>query len=124
MVSRFDRYIATTSAIAAEFAAQSLDTSRVREIPNGVDTDRYRPATVAEREAIRRELGLPEGPLVTFVGIISPRKNVDGILRMFQAAVGEGAPGHLLLIGPIPGDDDPFYRSALAFVTAHDLRVA
>jgi glycosyltransferase involved in cell wall biosynthesis len=122
MVSRFDRYIATTSAIAAEFAAESLDSSRVREIPNGVDTDRYRPATVAERKAICRELGLPEGPLVTFVGIISARKNVDGILRMFQAAVGEGAPGHLLLIGPLPADDDPFYRSAREFVTVHGLR--
>jgi glycosyltransferase involved in cell wall biosynthesis len=123
MVSRFDRYIATTSAIAAEFAAQGLDTSRVREIPNGVDTDRYRPTTVEEREAIRRELGLPEGPLVTFVGIISERKNVDGILRMFQAVVSEGAPGQLLLLGPIPGgDDNSFYRSMLAFVTDHGLR--
>ena len=123
MVKRFDKYIATTSAIAAEFAAQSLDTSRVREIPNGVDTEIYRPTTIDEREAIRRELGLPCAPLVTFVGIISARKNVDGILRMFETAVSEGAPGHLLLIGPIPGgDDDPFYRSALAFVTAHGLR--
>jgi glycosyltransferase involved in cell wall biosynthesis len=123
MVRRFDRYIATTGHIAAEFGAQSLDTSRVRQIPNGVDTDRYRPPTVEEREAIRRELGLPEGPLATFVGIISARKNVDGILRIFQAAVAEGAPGHLLLIGPIPGgDQDAFYRSALAFVADHRLQ--
>lgn len=121
MVSRFDRYIATTRAIAEEFAARSLDTSRVRQIPNGVDTDRFRPPSPEERDTIRRELELPEGPLVAFVGIISARKNVDGILRMFRAAISGGAPGHLLLIGPLPGDDDPFYRSARAFIAEHGM---
>jgi glycosyltransferase involved in cell wall biosynthesis len=102
MVRRFDRYIATTGAIAQEFAAEGLDTSRVRRIPNGVDTRIYAPVTPEAKTELRRRLGLPEGPLVTYVGILNQRKNVDGILRIWQQSVTAGAPGHLLLIGPGP----------------------
>jgi glycosyltransferase involved in cell wall biosynthesis len=102
MVRRFDRYIATTAAIAAEFEAEGLDPSRVRRIPNGVDTEIYSPAPAAAKADLRRRLGLPEGPLVTYVGILNKRKNVDGILRIWKAAVTGGARGHLLLIGPGP----------------------
>jgi glycosyltransferase involved in cell wall biosynthesis len=112
MVSRFDRYIATTDVIAQEFADQKLDTSRVRHIPNGVDTDTYAPLPIEARRTLRRSLGLPDSPIVSFVGIINGRKNVDGILRIWRQSIAGGAPGHLVLVGPSP--DDP---AGLQFVT-------
>lgn len=115
MVSRFDRYIATTEDIAGEFARQGLDTSRVRRIPNGVDTESFRPVAERDRARLRRELGLPDAPLVAYVGILNRRKNVDGILRIWRSVVANGAPGHLILVGPPPSDDDPF---------GHELRAA
>ncbi len=123
LVARFDRYIATTEAIAAEFPAQGLDASRVRLIPNGVDTDTYMPADAGERARLRRELGLPDGPLVAFVGVVNRRKNVDGILRIFEAAVARGAPGHLIVIGP-PSQQahvDPYQRELERFVADRGL---
>lgn len=115
MVSRFDRYIATTEVIAREFADQGLDVSRVHRIPNGVDTDTYAPVDPVEREALRHRLGLPDGPIVSYVGILNRRKNVDGILRIWRAAVTAGAPGHLVLLGPPPPAGDSLLDELQAF---------
>jgi glycosyltransferase involved in cell wall biosynthesis len=123
MVARFDRYIATTAAIAREFGDRGLDARRVVLIPNGVDTDVHRPASTEERAALRQSLGLPDGPLVAYVGIVNARKNVDGILRIWAGAVGRGAPGHLLLVGPLPdaGEADPFVIAQRAFLADRGL---
>jgi glycosyltransferase involved in cell wall biosynthesis len=104
MVSRFDRYIATTQAIADEFVAQGLAAERVSHIPNGVDTDIHTPLSSASKMHLRAQLGLPPGPLVIFVGIMNARKNIDGILRIWNRAVKQGAPGSLILVGPHPSD--------------------
>jgi glycosyltransferase involved in cell wall biosynthesis len=111
LVKRFDRYIATTDAIAEEFASQRLDVSRVCRIPNGVDTEVYAPLDATARAAVRRELGLPDGPVVLFVGILNRRKNVDGLLRIWRSAVVAGAPGHLAIVGPLPDDDEAFRQT-------------
>ena len=96
LVSRIDCYIATTRAIADEFGPAGLDPARVHLIPNGVDTEANRPLTSSERTALRASLGLPAGPLVTTVGIVIRRKNVDGALRAFHRSTAQGAPGHFL----------------------------
>lgn len=121
-VERFDCYIATTDAIAAEFEQQGLDAAKVRRIPNGVDTTRHAPLDPERRAALRRELRLPDGPIVSCVAIVQARKNIDGILRMWRAAVERGAPGHLILIGPVEEPGGPFIRGLEAFIDAHDLR--
>jgi glycosyltransferase involved in cell wall biosynthesis len=120
MVKRFDRYIATTEAIAEEFASQHLDVTRVCRIPNGVDTDVNRPLDAAARTALRRKLGLPDGPLALYVGILNRRKNVDGALRAFRSAVMEGAPGHLVLVGP-PDDDAEYVQTLRTDCNAPEL---
>jgi glycosyltransferase involved in cell wall biosynthesis len=121
MVSRFDRYIATTSAIAAEMRSQGLDESRIRLIPNGVDTDRFAPVEAARRAELRRSLGLPDAPLVSCVAIINERKNIDGVLRIWREVVSTGAAGHLALIGPIPEPGGPFHARLLNYIELHKL---
>lgn len=52
-------------------------------IPYGIDTARFRPPTVAERIAARRNLGLPElGPIVLFTGRLVEKKGVDLFLEV------------------------------------------
>ena len=121
MVSRFSSYIATTPDIQSEFGERGLDTAKVRLITNGVDTDTYRPLPAGEKVVLRARLGLPEGPLIAYVGIINRRKNVDGILRIWSGAVHRGARGHLILIGPLPDPTDPFMNELNQFVQAHRL---
>ena len=122
LVARFSQFIATTEAIQHEFERRQLDTGRVSLIPNGVDTSRYAPVSPAERALLRRKLGLPAGPLVTFVGIVTRRKNLDGIARIWRRLADRGLGGHLAIVGPVPGGEtDPFYRELLDFIRREGL---
>lgn len=51
-------------------------------VPPGVDVERFRPQTTAEKTATRARLGLPaDGPLVTSVSRLVPRKGMDTLIR-------------------------------------------
>lgn len=54
--------------------------SKICTIPPGIDLDRFRPVDAARA---RRELNLPDGPLVLFVGRIDPIKDLPTLLRAF-----------------------------------------
>lgn len=56
------------------------DNARICTIPPGIDLSRFHPRDV--REA-RRELGLPDNPLVLFIGRIDPIKGIDTLLEAF-----------------------------------------
>jgi glycosyltransferase involved in cell wall biosynthesis len=122
MVARFNRYIATTPAIREEFGFQRLDTERVTLAPNAVDTELFAVPSDEERIALRARLGLPAGPIVTYVGIINARKNIDGILRIWRRSVEAGCGGHLVVVGPQPtGGAGSFQEQLAAFVREHRL---
>ncbi|MPZ24210.1 MAG: glycosyltransferase [Dehalococcoidia bacterium] len=66
---------------------------RVVIAPLGVDLDLFRPL---DRSAARRTLGLPDGPIILFVGRIEPLKGLDLLVE----AVGQlDEPPTLLVIG-------------------------
>ena len=52
---------------------------RIRVIPNGIRLDEF--AVLPPRGSFRRAYGLGDGPLIVFVGKITPRKGVDVLLR-------------------------------------------
>lgn len=76
------------------------DESKVRTIPPGIDLDLFQPR---DSWAARRALGLPEGPLVLFVGRIDPIKGIDTLFSGFQQLVRDhdwqGSPPKLVFIG-------------------------
>jgi glycosyltransferase involved in cell wall biosynthesis len=60
---------------------------RIELVPNGVDTDQFRPPTGAEKRVLRRRLGLPEDDvLALFVGRFVPKKGYDTV----RASAGDG----------------------------------
>ena len=96
-----DVTIAVSDALADVLRREVVhDPTRVRVITNGVDTGRLRPP--ADRKALRRELGIPDGALVLgSVGRLEPIKDFPLMLRAF-AQLGEhlkeGSPW-LVLVG-------------------------
>jgi glycosyltransferase involved in cell wall biosynthesis len=70
-------------------------------IPNGVDTNRFRPApSQEERAELRSALGIrPDQKAVLFVGGIMPRKGVDILLRAWDRVQQEHPDAVLLLLG-------------------------
>jgi D-inositol-3-phosphate glycosyltransferase len=83
------------------------DNSRICTIPPGIDLSRFHPRDV--REA-RRELNLPDNPLVLFIGRIDPIKGIDTLLESFAILRNRDwndRPPKLVFIGGtvIPGPD-------------------
>ena len=75
--------IAAGTYPAAEGAhAAGAPLADVVVVPPGVDVDRFRPLTDAERVAVRARLGLPaSGPLVVCASRLVPRKGVDVLIE-------------------------------------------
>ena len=55
---------------------------KVRVIPGGVDTDKFRPAP--DRAALRRALGLPPGLLLLTVRNLEPRMGLDALITAMR----------------------------------------
>lgn len=74
LMSKMDAVISTCS-----YAASYLTFKPAAIIPHGVDTDAYRPAQ--ERSALLKELGLPEGRLISIFGRVRAQKGVHLYVR-------------------------------------------
>ena len=81
------RVVAVSEATAGDlrfhFPEAFREPAKLRVIHHGVSPV-FRPAAQAEREAIRRDLGFPQGYLL-YAGTLEPRKNVEGVLDAWQA---------------------------------------
>jgi glycosyltransferase involved in cell wall biosynthesis len=97
-----DRIVAVSQAIAATLLAAGVPEERIAEIANGVDCDRFRPATDEERARLRAELSWPlDAPVVLCCGVLSRRKNAIAVVRALGHVGAEAVT--LVLAGP----DDP-----------------
>jgi glycosyltransferase involved in cell wall biosynthesis len=78
-------FIALSAEIRAELEQLGAAPERIFDIPNGVDQLVYHPARPDERDCLRMELGLPEGPLGLYVGRLEHIKGVDRLVRALTA---------------------------------------
>lgn len=81
--ARLFRSAAGVVAVSERLAARvrqeyGLPPARVVVVPNGVDTDRFRPMDGA---TARRRLGRPDGREILFVGNLVPWQGVDTLIR-------------------------------------------
>ncbi|MEO8601019.1 MAG: glycosyltransferase [bacterium] len=71
--------IAVSEAEIVDYEGAGVPRQRVRVIPNGVRLQEF--DNLPPRGSFRRAFGLGDGPLIAFVGKITPRKGVDVLLR-------------------------------------------
>jgi glycosyltransferase involved in cell wall biosynthesis len=124
-VARADLILAVSPADRLGFIERyGADPARVVVVPNGADTQAYRPTDPDARRAAKRELGLPERPMVLFAGANVP-PNWDGVgwvrrlasrsERFTFVVVGRAAPpgreANLLAVGAVP-EMAPWLRAA------------
>ena len=99
-----DRYIGVTPRFADGFAAAGLDPGRFVFIPNGVDLDRFKPASADTRAEFQNLLRIPIGdPVVLFVGFFSREKNPDVLFEAWLDLHERGVRSTLVLIGATRG---------------------
>lgn len=71
---------------------------KLRLLGNGVDLDRFRPATAEDRTMVRAELGLADDDVV--VGLVCRLVAEKGVPELIAAIGRLGPPFRLLLVGP------------------------
>lgn len=72
-------------------------------IPNGIDTDAFRP--LERNLELRSQLGLGEGPIIGFVGELRAKKGLRPLLSAY-AQVARNLPASWLIVGALrPGED-------------------
>lgn len=107
--SRSDLFFAVSPRFEQSYDAAGLPRERFRLIPNGVDTERFRPAAAGERESLRRELKLPpDCRIVLFVGFFSNEKRPDLLFEAWAKVAVSVAPGSALLF--VGATQSPYYE--------------
>lgn len=97
---RADRVIAVSGHIAEQSMELGVDPARVRVIPSGVDSCRFRPADADRRTQARQHLDISQDmPLILFVGNLEPRKQVDALLRATAEVRQRQGAVELLVVG-------------------------
>ena len=94
--------IVTISKYSLEKMKQfyKVDETKVRIVPNGVDTEKFKP--IADREAIKRQFGLGNEPCVLFVGSLIQRKGLPFLIEAAKKIVKEQSETKFLIVGEGP----------------------
>lgn len=93
------RVLATTGAERKQLLEFGVADGTIRVLPNPIDEAEYRQQRDPGR--FRQTLGSCSGPLVLFLGKLTPRKGVDVLLRAFR---GLTTPAQLVIAGNDMGD--------------------
>jgi glycosyltransferase involved in cell wall biosynthesis len=79
-----DRFIAISDEIQQELSDIGIPMEKHTFIPNGVDTNYFKPVSETEKQQIRHRLNLPYGRLVIFTGRLEAEKRLSNLLTVWD----------------------------------------
>lgn len=97
-----DGFIVISQEIDQELADWGVPVQKRFFIPNGVDTQRFRPVAAAEKTALRHQYGLPNGPMAIFTGRFVAEKCLDQVVELWPQVRAHSPQAQLLLAGSGP----------------------
>lgn len=107
MLRQVSACVAISGDLVGEFRAGGIAPQRIHQIPNGVSVAHFRQGPADEKSALKARLGVPpEQPIVLFVGVLDPRKNILWLAEQWLSHDAFGTGALLLAVGP-QGRDDP-----------------
>jgi glycosyltransferase involved in cell wall biosynthesis len=122
LLRRADAFVALSSGMRGELEAHGVRPERITDIPNSVDTARFRPVAPAERTALRARLGLPaEGPIVVFAGRLLAGKGVMDLARSWAELAPAFPEATLVIVGSGKGLMHDCEAELHAFIAARGL---
>lgn len=113
---KVDTCIATTVEAQEEAARFGIPREKIRIIPNGIDTDFFKPCDLQGKAEIKKRLGLGRSLTVLFSGRLSTAKNTEGLIEAWNAIYRNVPNAQLVLIG-----DGPLRKMLEYRVAAHGL---
>jgi glycosyltransferase involved in cell wall biosynthesis len=122
MLRRADYVIAISQQIRAQLIARGIAEARIREIPNAVDTRRFRPAAPLEKRELRERFGLPtDRTVLIFSGRLSRAKGLPMLVEAWPALLERHPDLYLVIVGSGKLSFDDCEESIRAFVAARRL---
>jgi glycosyltransferase involved in cell wall biosynthesis len=106
---------ATLTVTVSQYSSQKItqfydvDKAKIRIVPNGVDTRRFKPSTPGEK--IKRQIGIDNKLCVLFVGRLIPRKGVGFLVEAATQIIKEHPQTVFLIVGE--GPQKPHLASSL-----------
>lgn len=94
-----DCFVSISESITEEMVDAGIPAAQRCAIPNGVDTERFRPLDASARDRIRQELGLIGGPIAIFTGRLAPEKRVDQLVEAWKSVRAAHPDATLLVLG-------------------------
>lgn len=80
-----DRVVAVSKAEVRQLLALGVPGDRIVRIPNPVQLDEFE--DLPAKGSFRAAWGLGDGPLVTYLGQVTPRKGVDRLVQAFEGGL-------------------------------------
>lgn len=120
MIRELSAIIAISSEIADEVLSYGVPHSKIVRIPNGVDTQRFRPIPPSERSIVRNSLQVRDLPTILFVGALTRRKRPHLILNAVGALHRAGIDVQVLFVGP--SADAAYHASLCNLVEVNELQ--
>lgn len=121
LLRRADAFVAMSTDIAGELRSCGVPEARIVHVPNGVDTDRFRPAGPTERRRLRDALGLPTGPIVIYTGRLVSYKGLPLLLRAWRCLMADVPHATLVLVGAGGADMHNCEEDLRHYVSRHEL---
>ncbi len=95
-----DVYLSVSPGLVKAYLDAGLPADRIVLVPNGIDVNRFSPATADERRLLRERLGLPpERPLIVFVGFFSTDKQPRVLFDAWMRVIAGGQDATLMFVG-------------------------
>jgi sugar transferase (PEP-CTERM/EpsH1 system associated) len=102
---RVDQLVTVSQVLASEWEKYGVPARKVQWIPNGVDTERFRPR--ADKIDCRRMFGLPENcQIIGSVGRLDALKNYEVLVAAFAKLAPKIPDLHLALLGKGPAEQN------------------
>ncbi len=95
-----DCWVSLSEQIREDLLGFGIDPARIVMLPNGVDTEQFRPASPDERARLRCELGIgaDERVIATACRLV-PHKRIDLLIRAFHAVSDQHPYANLWILG-------------------------
>lgn len=98
--NKISAYISISSEIRSGLLDAGIDEDRIYDIPNGVNTGRFKPVNAEEKKALRYSMGYRNCFTILFTGGFQKRKNPLAIVEAFILLKETYQDIQLILVGP------------------------
>lgn len=101
LIRQANACVAISPVEISDIKTYGVSEGKIVIIPNGVDADEF---SYEDSQTFRRKYGLPDAPLILFMGRLHPIKGPDLLLEAFIRFINEKEfPHHLVFAGPDGG---------------------